>query len=129
MHGMGLYAPVVLIVEDELEARLGMRYYLEAQGYNVLVAGDGEEGMKSYRESPVQPSVVVLDLRMPGKGGFAFLSGLKNEPKPPRVILLTALTGDTIEQAAQTYGVARLIHKPAPLPVVGEAIQEALKRP
>lgn len=126
---MGIYSPVVLVVEDEPEARLGLRYYLEAQGYNVLVAGDGEEGMKSYRESPIQPSVVVLDLRMSGKGGFAFLSGLKNEPRPPKVILLTALTGDTIEQAAQIYGVARLIHKPAPLPVVREAIEEVLKQP
>lgn len=126
---MDLYAPVVLVVEDEPEARLALRYYLEAQGYNVLLAGDGEEAIRSVRESPIRPSVVVLDLRMPGKGGFAFLSDLKNEPKPPKVIVLTALLGDTIEAAAETYGVARLLQKPAALPVVGQAVQEVLRCP
>jgi len=118
--------PIVMIVDDDTEIRVGLRYYLEARGFHVVVAMDGQQGLKEFRESPKPPQVVVLDLRMPNQGGLSFLHELKKEKVPPKVIVVTGLTGDTVEQAVEGYGAAKLLAKPVPLSVVEGAIREVL---
>jgi DNA-binding response OmpR family regulator len=82
--------PTVLIVDDEREIRELLRYNLEKQGYKVIVAKDGEEGLR--RIFATHPDLVLLDLLLPGLNGLEVLREVRSEPstKDTPVLLLTA---------------------------------------
>jgi len=82
--------PTVLIVDDEREIRELLRYNLEKQGYNVLLAKDGEEGLS--RIFATHPDLVLLDLLLPGLNGLEVLREVRSEPstRETPVLLLTA---------------------------------------
>ena len=60
----------ILIVEDELSIRKFVRINLERNGFNVLEAGSGEEGIEIARKEKVD--MVILDLMLPGIDGFEY---------------------------------------------------------
>jgi DNA-binding response OmpR family regulator len=80
----------VLIVDDEREIRELLRYNLEKQGYRVLLAKDGEEGLA--RVFATHPDLVLLDLLLPGLNGLEVLREVRAEPstRDTPVLLLTA---------------------------------------
>jgi DNA-binding response OmpR family regulator len=93
----------VLIVEDEREISHILRLRLEASGYEVIQAFDGEEG---YEKAVSQePDIVLLDLILPKKGGLQVLEELKSDPKRKKtpVILITGLAQelDEVRDGAQ----------------------------
>lgn len=78
----------VLLIEDEKEVAELYRLKLSLDGYNVLVASEGEAGLKKAIED--KPDLIFLDIKMPGMDGFEVLKHLrKNEvtEKTPIVIL------------------------------------------
>ncbi|MFH1996771.1 MAG: response regulator [Candidatus Omnitrophota bacterium] len=79
----------LLIAEDEPDIRLGLKLQLEARGYEVLEAGDGVEALAMVEKH--DPDVVILDLMMPKKDGYAVVAELKQQPKWRPVILVSAL--------------------------------------
>lgn len=83
----GTHRPLmVLVVDDEPEARLLIRLALELDGFRVVEAADGQEAIRKARR--IAPDVIVTDLRMPGIGGVEmarFLSGLPGTRNIPRV--------------------------------------------
>lgn len=81
-----------LVIDDDPTAREAVRYVLEKAGFVVREAGDGREGLESYRRTPAD--VVVTDLFMPEKDGHEFLMELKSEFPESRVIVMSAI-GDT----------------------------------
>ena len=58
----------ILIIEDDVEYSNILKQMLERQDYEVLVASDGEEGIKIFRENPVP--LVITDILMPNKEGM-----------------------------------------------------------
>jgi PAS domain S-box-containing protein len=94
-HPPGRPAPV-LIVDDDPECRELVRRNLEAEGWRVTEAADGEAGLRMVAADP--PALVLLDLMMPGVDGFAFLEEFPKRFPGGRtpVIVLTAkdLTAD-----------------------------------
>jgi two-component system OmpR family response regulator len=80
----------ILIVDDEREIRELLRYNLEKQGYRVLLAKDGEEGLE--RIFATHPDLVLLDLLLPGLNGLEVLREVRSEPstRDTPVLLLTA---------------------------------------
>ncbi|MDI6735729.1 MAG: response regulator [bacterium] len=72
-------SPVVLVVEDEKQARELLTVYLEEGGYQVDYAIDGEEAIKKAKE--IKPYAITLDVILPRKGGFEVLKELKNLPE------------------------------------------------
>lgn len=78
----------ILIVEDEQDMVLGLKFNLEARGYSVIAAYNGEDGLnKALYE---KPQLVLLDVMLPKKNGFEVCRELrKKEPDIP-VIMLTA---------------------------------------
>lgn len=62
----------ILIVDDETSLRLLGKAMLEAQGYEVLCAEDGFEGLAALKQS--LPDIIISDLQMPNMNGFEFLS-------------------------------------------------------
>lgn len=116
----------VLIVDDEPEIRVALRYYLVGLGYRILTAADGEEALKNVRETRPPPDVMLLDLTMPQKGGFLVLEELRNMGSRLPVIVLTANEASVVRQATALMGVRRFLQKPMPLPAIERAIREVL---
>lgn len=80
----------VLIVEDEQHLADGLRYNLKAEGYNVYIAGTGEEAAKLLLERRNAYDVVVLDVMLPGMDGFTLASMLREKGQFVPILMLTA---------------------------------------
>ncbi len=78
----------ILVVEDDEAIRLGLQEALRAEGYRVLVAADGEEGLR--RGLTDDPDLVVLDVMLPRMDGFEVLARLRADGVETPVLLLTA---------------------------------------
>ena len=80
----------VLIVEDEQHLADGLRFNLEAEGYEVDTAGDGEAALALLLEERRRFDAVVLDVMLPGKDGFAVAAELRAAGQFVPVLMLTA---------------------------------------
>lgn len=78
----------ILIVEDEKAISAVLKAYLLKAGFQVVQAFDGNEAIKKFDEN--QPSLVLLDVMLPGKGGWEILKYIREKTTCP-VIMLTAL--------------------------------------
>jgi DNA-binding response OmpR family regulator len=77
----------VLVVDDEAVLRDTLAFTLQREGYDVLLAADGQQGLAMARER--QPDLVLLDLMMPGLDGLSLCGSLRRESSVP-VLVLTA---------------------------------------
>lgn len=80
----------VLIVEDEQHLADGLRFNLEAEGYEVEIAADGETALDLLIGSPRRFEVVVLDVMLPGKDGFEIAHELRQAGQFVPILMLTA---------------------------------------
>lgn len=103
-------AQKVLIVEDELNARLGLAELISGWGYRTEMAEDGVEALEKI--ASFQPSLLVLDMRMPRMDGLQLLASLQEQERKLSVIMLTAQ--GTIDSAveAMRLGAYDYIQKP-----------------
>jgi two-component system, OmpR family, alkaline phosphatase synthesis response regulator PhoP len=80
----------VLIVEDERHLAEGLRFNLEAEGYTVSVVDNGESALELLRADPNAFDVMVLDIMLPGKDGFAVMTELREGGVFLPTLMLTA---------------------------------------
>lgn len=86
-------APLILVVEDHDDLRHVMSEMMQAEGYRVATAANGEEALSAIREH--RPALVLLDIHMPGMDGFEVLESLRGwSGWKPRVMMMTALHED-----------------------------------
>lgn len=78
----------ILIVEDELPMRTALSDVLQAEGYRVLTASDGESGLE--RALQEKPDLILLDIMMPKLDGFTVCAELRRLSNPVPVLMLTA---------------------------------------
>src|SRR6266849_2660183 len=78
----------ILIIEDELPMRTALQDVLEAEGYRVLSAPDGESGLR--RALDEKPDLVLLDIMMPKLDGYAVCAELRRLSSPVPILMLTA---------------------------------------
>ena len=104
----------ILLVDDDAEIVESLRLALEANGYTVLVARDGNQGLAlSERENP---DLVILDMMMPKRSGFLVLEKMRRTRETPmRVIMITANEGSRHKAYAEMLGVDDYIRKPFPM--------------
>jgi DNA-binding response OmpR family regulator len=104
----------ILIVDDDVEIVDTLQAALEANGYEVVFARDGTQGLAmSIKEDP---DLMILDMMMPRRSGFLVLEKLqriRDEMLP--VIMITANEGNRHRALAEMLGVADYIHKPFPM--------------
>jgi two-component system, cell cycle response regulator DivK len=79
-------APLVLLVEDFVDAREMYRDYLEFSGFRVEIAGDGHEAVEKTRTH--KPDLVLMDLSLPGLDGWEATRVLKSDPETAGVPIL-----------------------------------------
>src|SRR5437016_1887937 len=80
----------VLVVEDEQHLAEGLRFNLEAEGYNVGVVETGEAALDLLRTESPGFDVVVLDVMLPGKDGFSVISEMRQSGQFVPTLMLTA---------------------------------------
>ena len=101
----------ILLVDDDREIVESMRIALEAAGYEVRVARDGNQGLAMAERE--DPDLVILDMMMPKRSGFLVLEKLRRtRPVPVRIVMITANEGSRHKAYAETLGVDDYIRKP-----------------
>jgi two-component system, OmpR family, alkaline phosphatase synthesis response regulator PhoP len=80
----------ILVVEDELHLAEGLRFNLEAEGYQVSVVDTGEAALTLLQTPEAPIDVMVLDVMLPGKDGFAIMSELRQGGQFVPTLMLTA---------------------------------------
>jgi len=86
--------PLVLVVDDEVNIADLARMYLTKEGFEVITAEDGNEGLRLFRSR--HPTLIVLDLMLPGVDGYEVCRQVRKENNTP-IIMLTA-RGDDIDR-------------------------------
>jgi DNA-binding response OmpR family regulator len=104
------HAPRVLIVDDEPDVLLLLRIELEAEGYDTLLAADGETAIRRILEE--KPDVVLLDVMMPVVDGWGVLQRLAEHRSDARVIVLSAKASASDVAHALELGAFEYVTKP-----------------
>jgi DNA-binding NarL/FixJ family response regulator len=101
----------VLLVDDHLVVRQGLRAFLEVQDDIRVVgeAGDGAQALELIDE--LQPDVVLLDLQMPGMDGVAVLHAMRERGDSARVLVVTSFTQPEAVLPAMRGGAAGYVYK------------------
>jgi len=101
---------LVLVAEDEPQARESLRGLLEDEGYRVLCAADGCEASELLRRQPVDAA--LIDIRMPGKDGLTLLAELREQSSPPAALIMTAYGSSDAAIQAMALGAFDYLTKP-----------------
>lgn len=99
----------ILVVDDDELLRELLEMVLVVEGFEVDVAGNGEEALDRLQSSDFD--LVVLDLMMPILDGLRFLKRVPDGKRPP-IIVLSANSNATISAQAQQLGAAAVARKP-----------------
>ena len=110
MHSPG--APTVLIVDDDPDIRLVLRIILEADGFDLVgEAAGGQEGERCFMALDPQPSVVLVDSRMPDLSGVQTAERILTHRPDQMVILMSADVDKELEARALGAGIVKCIDK------------------
>ncbi|PQO42473.1 response regulator transcription factor [Blastopirellula marina] len=116
----------ILLVDDDTEIVETMRFALEGQGYRVLVARDGNQGLALAERD--DPDLIVLDMMMPKRSGFLVLEKLRQTLKVPiKVIMVTGNEGNRHKAYAEMLGVDDYIRKPFAMDRLIGAVKKVLE--
>jgi CheY-like chemotaxis protein len=131
---MSLFTPTelelqrtVLIADDESSIRLLVHATIESDDYTVIEASDGAQAWALAQE--LKPSLVLLDVQMPGQSGLEVLRSIKADPdlKSTRVILLTSKAQERDIEVGLIAGADFYLTKPfSPLDLLTR-VEEALE--
>lgn len=115
----------ILIVEDEANIRELLRLYLEREGYTVLEAENGVEGIKKWKSD--KPDMLLLDVMMPVMDGWEVCREIRAESDVP-IIMLTA-KGETADRVSGLeMGADDYIVKPLEMPEVIARVRAVFRR-
>jgi DNA-binding response OmpR family regulator len=109
---MSAPASRILIVDDEADLAAVLRFGLQLEGYEVISAVDGEEGLRLARTG--EPDLIVLDLMLPKMDGYQVCRALKFDERYRAipVIILSARATDQDRQLARDMGADAFMSKP-----------------
>jgi CheY-like chemotaxis protein len=113
----------VLVVDDDRDIRDVVADALEAEGYRVVTATDGRDAIHLLRGAGDMPSLILLDLMMPGMDGAQFRAEQQRDPvlEAIPVVVLSADAG--LGAKAKSLGVAGHLKKPVTLEMLLETVR------
>ncbi|MGI9614017.1 MAG: response regulator transcription factor [Acidimicrobiales bacterium] len=117
----------ILVVEDETAMAESLRSGLEAEGFAVDVAADGEEGL--WYASEVEYDAIVLDLMLPKVNGFKVCAQLREREDWTPILMLTAKDGPLDEAEGLDTGADDYLTKPFSFVVLLARLRALLRRP
>ncbi len=116
----------ILIIEDENDIASTLRYALEQEGYDITVAGNGEEGLSKAKDS--LPRLIILDLKLPKMPGEMVCKEIRNAEATAGIpiIMLTAKDTEVDRVVGKVIGANCYMTKPYDLGLLIEKIRELL---
>jgi len=120
--------PQILVVDDNPYNANIIRDYLESRGYPITVAYNGDDALKAFGE--VKPSLVLLDVMMPGRDGWQVCREMKQHPtlgKRVRIVMVTALDDWVNKRQALQTGADDFVEKPFELTRLAAAVERNVK--
>jgi DNA-binding response OmpR family regulator len=118
----------ILVVEDEAHLAEGLRFNLEAEGYQVNVVDTGEAALELFEEGGPRFDVVVLDVMLPGKDGFTVISELRQAGQFVPTLMLTARGHPEDVLKGFSAGADDYLAKPFDLSILIARIRGLLRR-
>ena len=112
----------VLIIDDEKPTLAMFELFLDAYGFQVFTAENGEDGIMVFEKE--HPSIVFTDIKMPGIDGFEVLKRIKTSAPHAVVIVITGHGDKELAKRALDLKATDFIHKP----IQKEALDAALER-
>jgi len=123
-------AGLVLIVEDDTDIAESLRYNIEREGLKARVAETGEKGLSFALDANATPSLIILDLMLPGMNGMELCRRLRREPATRRtpIIMLTARSSETDRVTGLDLGADDYITKPFSVRELMARVRAVLRR-
>jgi DNA-binding response OmpR family regulator len=118
----------ILIVEDESHLAEGLRFNLEAEGYEVQVAETGEVALEIFGPEGPPFDLLILDIMLPGKDGFTVMSELRHRGQFIPTLILTARGRPEDVLQGFAAGADDYLPKPFELPILLARIRGLLRR-
>jgi two-component system, OmpR family, response regulator PhoP len=116
----------VLLIEDDAALRLGLARRLEADGYRVDQAGDGEDGLFQAREYPVD--LAIVDLGLPKLNGLTVVQRLRSDGRTLPILILTARGNWQDKVVGLESGADDYLVKPFEYPELAARVKALLRR-
>jgi DNA-binding response OmpR family regulator len=116
----------ILIVEDDLDTREALRLYLKLEGFTVIIASDGKEGIEAAISQ--NPDLIITDAHMPNLDGVEMTKRLRANPvfRGLPIIILAGL-GSALEHEAISAGADEIVIKPAGPDLLVSKVHRLLK--
>ncbi len=121
---------LILIVEDDHDIAESLRYNFEREGFRTSIAESGEKGLRLALDENHTPSLILLDLMLPGMSGIELCRRLRKEPVTEElpIIMLTAKAGETDKIEGLDLGADDYITKPFSIKEVVARVRAVLRR-
>ncbi|MFZ0063635.1 MAG: response regulator transcription factor [Pyrinomonadaceae bacterium] len=120
----------ILIIEDDPDISESLKYNLEREGLNTIVAATGEQGLSEALNERNPPLLIMLDLMLPGMSGTELCRRFRREPLTRRtpIIMLTAKTSEADRVAGLDLGADDYITKPFSVRELLARVRAVLRR-
>ncbi|MCD6360674.1 MAG: response regulator transcription factor [Armatimonadetes bacterium] len=116
----------ILVIEDDTALREGLATNFQLNGYNVVTAPDGTQGMRKAFEC--HPDLIVLDIMLPGSSGLDILMELRERAETVPVLILSALSTLNDKVSGLHLGADDYVTKPFELPELLARVETMLRR-
>ena len=119
----------LLVIEDEAPLRANLVRILSAEGYRVIAAADGDEGLRRARED--RPDLVICDILMPLVDGFGVLASLRSRPETmalPFIFLTASADKENLARGLRS-GANEYVTKPFKIADLLAAVKRRLPPP
>jgi DNA-binding response OmpR family regulator len=118
-------AEKILVADDEQEIRNLLEHFLKGQGYEVVLASDGNQALELAVEE--NPQLVILDIKMPGLDGLEVCKRLK-EKEQTKLIPVIVITGfEDNKMEALDLGADDFVNKPFDMAEISSRVKSALQ--
>ncbi|MBV8196179.1 MAG: response regulator transcription factor [Candidatus Dormibacteraeota bacterium] len=115
----------VLVIDDDEASAQSIRLALELEGFDVLLATDGQEGVECFKS--FRPNLVLLDLVLPGMQGFDLCRQLRAESQVP-IVVVSARASEIDRVTALEVGADDFVAKPFSLPELVSRVRAHWRR-
>ncbi len=116
----------VFIVEDDQVIRQCLVQLLEMEGYSVECVSNGQEGLDALRAAEALPDVVVLDLMMPVKDGFAFREEQMADPRLAQIPVIVMSADGRLTEKLDRLRTQNYLRKPVDIDVFLRKVVDTL---
>ena len=117
---------LVLVIDDEAAIREVLSDLLPEEGYEVLLANNGYDGLEKFQKHQQQIDLILLDMKMPGMNGTQTLAAIRNLNRTIPVILCSGYSESEAMSAAEGLDMTAFLPKPFAIPRLLTVLKNAL---